>query len=475
MSTPSFFDLFQPPQKQGGLSGLALKLQQQGGPRGLGQALGAGLLGASQFAQEALPQVMQDPNAGFGAAFGASLLGGLGGPARQAQAKETKRQEQAKALQAKMLGTVFKGLDPKSQQQVMKKLGLGDLEMAKGESKTYQQTVRTLVGMIGKKGVPGKTQESIRQALSQDPSIRGIMDQIQISTGQDLPPENVLLGIEKLMTDDSIDKHYLNPDDSGYLDWRVLEVDPAKVKKAGGAGRQPNYQDQVAIQDFEKRKQLIVEGHSPENAAQLAVADGEGNVDELRLSNLERFMGVVAGTEPEDPFQKEMGQTARFYSIAAQGLIGSLETPEEIVQAAGTLRTQAEEETAGRMADTPQLMPVVGSARRVGSRRRLAPEEVRALRGQGEVAPTATPTGEGASPADAGVPFAPIPQAIESAPPDAQGFSPMEIYEAMRDLGEDMTKLTTLEMLDAALSRSDVGKQRLILARIKANRQGTTD
>lgn len=460
MSTPSFFDLFQPTQAQG-LPGLALKLQQQGGPRGLKQALGAGLLGASEFASQAMPAVMQDPNAGFGAAFGASLLGGLGAPARQAQAKETKRQGQAQALQAQMLGKVFEKLDPASQKQVMSKLGLGDLEVAKGESKTYQQTVRKLVEMIGKKGVPGKTQESIRQALAQDPSLQGIMSMIQISTGQELPPTNVLVSIDKLYTDASVDEHYLNPDDPGYLDWRTLEVDPAKLKKAGAAGKTPNYQDQVAISDFEMRNRLIQEGQSPEDAIQLAVADKEGNVDELRLSNLERFMGVVAGTEPKDPFQEELDRTGRFYGIAAQGLAGSLTSPEGIVKAAGTLRTQAEQETTGRMAEAPAEMPVRGSARRLGARRRLTPDEVRALRG--ETSPEAvTPEVSGGGG---------IPSAIESAPRNTQGLLPAEIYQAAQELEMDMSDLTTPELIDAWTTRLEPLQAQALIAQINENRR----
>lgn len=296
----SIFDFLQPPQQQTGLAGLAQTLQRQGGqPQGLRQALGAGLLGASQTAQESIPTIMQgiqqDPNVTGGQAFAStfvpSFLGAIGAPAREAQAKEQER----RGFQQKLLLEGMRFLSPESQERVFALAGLEGMTAERPEAKasaSERAVAQQMAQVLGDpKASPTERESASKILVGLDPGLADELSGLSFGDAEtDLQITAQLAGtLGRLFTASSF-KKFMDPQGPDHLDWDVLVPQPEDEKgdRAGSWRDARAVSFQLAID-----KLMAEQGVTEEEARNTVFKDRPGD-----RANLDRFLGIVAGPAP---------------------------------------------------------------------------------------------------------------------------------------------------------------------------------
>jgi len=349
MST-SLFDFLQPSEDPGGLSGLALALQGQGGqPRGLKQGLGAGLLSASGMAQEALPQAIQG---GFGPGLLTGFLGSLGAPARQAVSQEEEKAKVRRQVQLSFLQDAFPKLSSGSKQEVLKRLGvdLGGLQFQEAQSEpslVTKELIGAYIKILGDKEQPKETRQDAWDTLvSLDPEAGKAFKGLRFF---DDSPEGVRATANDLFdnfTTNSV-QAFLDPTDPNHGVFSKLVSKPPEEK--GGAGGKV---DKLALQAVSDRGQIEAlaqsRGITVDQATEIFFQG-----DKARRSSYEKEWGMTAGSTP--PSEQE--QILRVADMLAKA--GILKDVGQTIPAAVSV-LQASEAEAKKLAEQHGSIAVPG-------------------------------------------------------------------------------------------------------------------
>ena len=263
----SMFDFLQPQAPQGGLQG----------------ALSGGLRGLSDFFQQATPTLLQDEESGFGDAFAAGLLGGLGGPSRKRDAVADQKRQEA----MKFLPTIFDKLDTGTQEKISQAF-LPGVKLREQMSDTEKELFSQASSALRDPRVSGEDKRVLVDVIAKlDPALdEEVIDSLG-TIGLDSTPEireSLITGMTKMYTAES----YGEWERSGYTDYSLLEE---KEDKGGGKALSPSQQfNQQAFRDF-----LDIEEYKQSNNVSDKEAAAALGISGGRFSNVARATGQSTG------------------------------------------------------------------------------------------------------------------------------------------------------------------------------------
>lgn len=336
----SIFDYLEPQEDPGGLSGLALNLHRQGGPKTIRQGFGQGLLNFSQVGQEALPQAIQG---GFGPGFLAGFAGSLGAPARQTVAQEEERGQQRRQTQLAVLQQVFPKLSPAGKTQVLRKLGI-DLELGEEPvepTEAQKEMIDVLGNMIGDAKQDQRTREgalSVMKTLV--PEMSDALGGLAFFAGGEDAIEPTASNLYDNYTTKSVTRFFDKSDKEYYGRFDRLEAKPDKGKeRATTPGQELELQ---AISDYAEIQKMAQTQGIPEPDAVTAFFSDKA---QERYANFQRTFGMSPGSAP--PSELEL-QLRAMDILSRTGIAGPMKEAGQLVGEASNLLDKAGAEAKER-------------------------------------------------------------------------------------------------------------------------------
>ena len=436
----SIFDLLGENQgPQGGLSGLAVALQQGQQSQGLRQGLGAGLLNLSGFAEQALPSAIQG---GFGPAALTGFLSSVGAPARQAAAKEEERGKMKQAVQLDFLKAVFPKLSSAGKTEVLKRIGI-NLPLGEEPAEPSQAYKDMLAGL---RTVFADNNEDPKTRKDAFDFIKSVAPELaDASPGISFFAPNSEDKINGKLLEVATDQSWINfhdPNNPAYHRWDMVKIDPSKAKTTGGKTSQSELLQMQAIEDYGQIQKLMAEQGLDVQAAtdQYFINVGGGAEDKARRSNFEKTYGQTAGPAPLSEYENilKVGQSLVNSSIL-ENLNQVMPETEKFLNQAGALA----EKRAAAMGTTafPQG--------KVGARNPAYQPKTGVVTGGTS---TAAPVGPVAPPKAQPKPVAATtPASLTEGLLPNQAVEADAMYRAAQELGVDLAGATSWPLLKAKL------------------------